>query len=86
MNSIWKYGIAPRITLEIPQGGKVLCVQPQGNQPQMWVLVDTGQFKVSRTFRVYPTGGEFDGAGLTYVGTFQVNDGALVFHVFEETP
>lgn len=86
MNAVWKYKIQPRITLSIPQGSKVLCVQAQNNEPQMWVLVDIGQFNVSRTFRVYPTGIEFDAAGLAYVGTFQVNDGSLVFHVFEETP
>lgn len=86
MNAIWKYELAPRITLEIPQGARILCVQPQMNKPQMWALVDTGQYKTSRTFRVLPTGVEFNAAGLAYIGTFQINDGALVFHVFEETP
>ena len=86
VNAILKYSLAPRITLEMPQGAKILAVQTQRNEPQMWALVDTGQFKVSRTFRVYPTGVEFDVAGLAYIGTFQVQDGTLVFHVFEETP
>lgn len=87
MNAIWKYTLnGPRVTLEMPQGAKILSLQVQGNVPQIWALVDTGQWKVSRTFRALPTGAEFDAAGLTYIGTFQINSGALVFHIFEETP
>jgi hypothetical protein len=33
-------------------------------------------------FRVVPTGLDFDETGMRYLGTFQVNDGALVFHLY----
>ncbi len=85
MNAIWKYTIqGPRVTLEMPQGAKILSLQVQNNQPKIWALVDTYQPNVSRTFRAIPTGSEFDAAGLTYIGTFQIDDGWLVFHLFEE--
>jgi hypothetical protein len=86
VNAIWKYTIqGPRVTLEMPQGAKIVSLQVQDNQPQIWALVDPSEWKISRTFRALPTGVEFNAAGLTYVGTFQINDGTLVFHIFEET-
>lgn len=87
MRAIWKYQIhGPRVTLEMPEGAKILSLQVQHNIPTLWVMVEPYAAKDSRTFRAVPTGGEFDAEGLTYIGTFQMNDGTLVFHILEETP
>lgn len=86
MKVIWKYAINPATVIQIPVGYRLLSVQTQDNQPQLWALVDPSNPKVGRTFRAVATGEEFDDEGYTYVGTFQINGGALVFHLFENTP
>lgn len=68
----------------MPRGAKVLCVQTQGmSGPMVWALVEDAEtVKAKHWFFVYGTGHETYGQG-TYLGTFQMNDGALVFHVFD---
>ncbi len=84
MKAIWKYAMNPVTTIEAPEGGIVLAVQVQDNQPQIWMLVDPGKALETRVFKSFGTGSEFDDSGLVYVGTFQINGGTLVFHAFEE--
>ena len=84
MKAVWKYTLNPFTKIEAPEGGVVLAVQVQDNQPQIWMLVDTVKPLETRVFRVFGTGTLFDDAGLVYVGTFQLDGGVLVFHAFEE--
>jgi len=84
MKAVWKYALNPVTQVEVPEGAIVLSVQVQDNQPQIWMLVDPGKAAETRVFKSFGTGHEFDDAGLVYVGTFQINNGALVFHAFEE--
>jgi hypothetical protein len=87
MKAVWKFTIqGPRQTIEMPAGAKILSLQTQHNEPQIWALVDTHAPKESRTFRAVPTGADFIDDEMTYIGTFQINNGSLVFHIFEETP
>lgn len=70
--------------LYLPKGAKVLTVQAQAGQPQMWVLLDTDNETERRTFVTFPTGGEIGpNLHLDYIGTFQLAGGNLVFHLFE---
>lgn len=84
---IWKYSLRqqPVQSIQMPEGAKVLCVQTQGNQPNLWALVDEKKDPtVTRKFAVHGTGNPMaDGDPGTYVGTFQLYGGDLVFHVFE---
>ncbi len=52
----------------------------------MWVLHTTNTDIVeARFFRIYGTGREIEGVErLTHVATFQMHNGDLVWHVFEE--
>lgn len=85
MRTIWKFRIEPgRGTVEMPKGAVVVSVQSQDNRPAIWALCDAAAPKESRTFRVFATGEPFELAGLEYLGTFHLDAGALVFHVFEE--
>lgn len=87
MKAIWKYTLqGPRCTVQMPAGARILDLQVQHNLPQIWALVDPAAPTVSRTFQAVPTGGEFSEAGWSYVGTFQINGGSLVFHIFEALP
>ncbi len=85
MKTIWKYAINPKTEVAMPGGSRLLSVQVQDNQPQLWALVDPERAKVKRNFVSFATGEPFDDTGLTYVGTFQINGGGLVFHLFEVT-
>ena len=87
MATIYKWTLTPGGTeLEMPAGAQVLTVQMQGGQPQLWAKVDPTQPKVWRAFEIYGTGHPMpDDPRLVYVATFQIGDGALVMHVFEDT-
>lgn len=84
---IWKFTIpiADEFTIDMPQGAKLLDVQAQGGeQPVLWALVEPDETIQPRCFALRGTG--HDATGLDeaeYVGTFQLNRGALVFHLFD---
>ena len=86
---VWKYPVGmDRFSLSLPMGAQVLCAQKQYGTIEMWVLVDPDpDVEIERRhFLLVGTGHEHDVAGLTYegyVGTFQVRQGTLVFHLFE---
>lgn len=84
MKTIWKFPLAPDCVLDMPIGAKVLTVQMQGDAVMLWALVDALAPKEQRRFLVYGTGHEIlDAGALTYVATFQMGGGVLVFHAFE---
>lgn len=89
MMRVYKYPIpvATTFTLLIHKGARLLHVERQHDQACMWALVDPDAKPVERYFRVYGTGHPIDDAsGLTYIGTFQINGGEFVFHLFEVSP
>jgi hypothetical protein len=83
MKMIWKWTLTQATTIDMPQGAQVLDVQVQHGEPQLWALVDPNAPKVKREFNVYGTGHDLPHNPGTYVGTFQMQGGAFVFHVFE---
>jgi hypothetical protein len=83
MKTIWKWTLQPETTINMPHGAKLLAVQEQRGEPQLWALVDPGAKTYPRTFRVYGTGHNLPDDPGKYVGTFQIQNEALVFHVFE---
>jgi hypothetical protein len=84
MKRIYKYPIPvnDQITLELPKGSEILTIQMQKSEPFIWVLVDIDQLKEERYFYLYGTGMKVK-PGLKYIGTFQMLNGGLVFHLFE---
>lgn len=84
MSVIWKYSLSDRTTLEMPAGAQILSVQGQGMDICMWAQVHPNRRVVKRQFVVYGTGHPIpDDEDFTYVGTAQLANGGLVFHVFE---
>lgn len=87
MKTIHKYPVdLSRFVRRLPQETQILSVQTQDDQQFMWVLVDTEVPKVNREFVVYRTGHEIPAEleeQLFFIGTFQLNGGMLVFHLFE---
>lgn len=87
MTTIYKYPLLPgRTYLEMPRGAQVLTVQMQRGSPYLWARVDPTEQKSMRVFEVFGTGHEMpDDPQLVYVATFQMDGGALVWHVFDCT-
>jgi len=85
MKTVWKYEInLYRQSFSLPKDSKILTVQTQNNIPCIWVLVDTEQKEEERRYEIYGTGHRIDPTlNLEYIGTFQVDGGTLVFHLFE---
>ena len=89
MRTIYKYQFQVNDFLEInlPVDSKVLTVQMQNDVPSIWVEQDPEREKYKQKFAIFGTGqnmGRADGYGtLEYVGTFQMNDGGLVFHLYK---
>ena len=83
MKTIWKWTLQPETTIDMPHGAKLLAVQEQHGEPQLWALVDPGATKYPRTFHAHRTGHDLPDEPGQYVGTFQMHGGSLGFHVFE---
>ena len=81
---IWKWTL-PTLgydVIEIPHGAKMLTVQMQHGEPQLWALVDEEMYKDRVQIAVYGTGNPIPDNPGEYIGTFQLHNGDLVFHVF----
>lgn len=84
MKTIWKYPLAPgRNDVTMPWPAQILTVGAQGDRVSIWALVDPGAARITRAVDVVATGQELEDTG-QYLGTFQLADGALVFHVFTD--
>jgi hypothetical protein len=77
--NVWKYQLGDDVTIELPEGAKILHVGMQGIYICLWCLVDPHAPRVERRFKVFGTG-EYIDAG-EYIGT--VMEGPYVWHVFE---
>jgi hypothetical protein len=71
--------------LDMPEGAEVLTVQVHEGQPILYVLVDpTNEVRRVR-FTMVLTGKPFDATHAFYVGTFQIMNAGLVFHLFRDS-
>lgn len=88
METIWKFElkITDEQVIRVPEGTDILCVQVQKGKPFLWAIVDKEITTYEdRIIRTIGTGHEFeDGASLLYIGTYQLSEGDLVFHVFQK--
>jgi len=90
MKSIFKYPLKVTDTqkISIPNSGEILSLQVQNNIPCIWVLIHDLNDKDKTTecvINMYGTGHTFEENGFCeFLGTFQLKEGLLVFHVFRE--
>lgn len=89
MKTIYKYPLEIRdsFTLEMPEGAEVLTLQLQEGKPYIWVLVDPTADRIPYTFYMFATGRIEEEKKLNkknYVGSYQLANGRLVFHLFRE--
>lgn len=93
MIRIWKFQFPVHdFELTVPFGSKILCVQSQRDEPCIWFEVP--QYSVDemipenaslerRQFCVQLTGISFEREKMNYIGTFQLNEGRFVGHLYE---
>ena len=87
---IYKYQVKPgdigEFSVAMPRTSTVVAVQMQGDDPQMWVIVDPGSPVMMRRFRVVALPGEsLLDPTWRYIGTFQMRGGGKsAFHLLEE--
>lgn len=87
MKKIYKYPLEITDTqfVELPLGAEILTVQMQGNQLCLWAMVNTlpEAIKKNRRIEIIGTGNPIPIGDLKYISTFQMMDGRLIYHVFE---
>jgi hypothetical protein len=91
MHTVWKFpfDIATHVELQIPQGAQILHVAAQDDKPErlgqpcLWALVDPAEPVESRHLRVAGTGHQISDDLATFIGSFFMRAGQLVFHVWE---
>lgn len=81
---IWKHklNITDTQKIKMPRGAKGLSVQWQHNNLCLWVLCEEDNVTEDRVVAIYGTGHDLPMTTGDYVGTFQMEGGHLVFHVF----
>ncbi len=89
MEQIYKYPLQvnDRFSICLPEDSKVLCVDSQRGVPYIWALVDSSDEVPleERWFRLVGTGHVItEDEDLDYIGTFQLQNGSFIGHLFEE--
>lgn len=86
--TIWKYSLEIMDEQRVypPRGARLLSVQPQGDHPVIWALVDSYEPRGGEWWDVFivGTGNPADHlpADAAFLGTVQTHGGSLVWHVF----
>ncbi len=87
---IYKYQLElrPCTLLKMPRGAKVIHLNVQNDIPCIWAIVDIRPDTplVTRRFERVITGGTvFDvPPKFNYIGTYQLQNGELVYHLFDD--
>ena len=92
VKTIYKYELLVKDTqlVSLPKGAKILTIQTQGPFPQLWAMVDTEEDTEEVLIETFGTGHPIKdlplGVKRTYIGTYQLSGGSLIFHVFKIEP
>ncbi len=88
MYTIYKYELETTgiQEIEMPANAQILSVHVQYEKPCIWAMVDTDRITGKVKIATFVTWHEVTSDGsLSYIGTYQLHGGALVFHVFKIT-
>ena len=86
MVTVWKYPleITDYQALSVPRGALPLCVQTQSDRPRLWMRLNPSAPQKQMDIFIHGTGHELESPSAKYLGTFQMGEEELVFHVFWE--
>jgi hypothetical protein len=69
----------------MPQHGKIIYLATQNGKPCLWVELFPNLPKEKRTIEIFGTGHPLDeDIERIYLGSYQLHNGDLIFHVFEK--
>lgn len=85
MRTIWKFKLEHECTVKMPAGAEILSVREQGQGIYVWALVDPKAPSEDRYFVGIGTGHDVPDEPLKFLGSAHLDDGAMVFHIFEAT-
>ena len=85
MKTVWKFNL--QVTdwqaIAIPNVYELLCVQVQYGTPCIWALVDPSTPVITIDIITHGTGRDcFDVSNAKYIGSYQLNGGNFVGHVW----
>ena len=86
MQTIYKFPLdntSGKYSFELPKDAEVLLVKVQRDVPCLWVKLDLDAPKIVRQFRLYGTGHPIEENSLYHHGSFFMQEGRFVFHLFE---
>lgn len=89
MHTIYKYKLQTlhNQTIEMPVNSKILCAKKQGEDICLWALVEVVNRDIKEPVKlhIFGTGWDIENyEDLEYIGTFFVDSGTYVFHIFKE--
>lgn len=79
----WRLTVTDSQIILMPRGAKILDVQNVKGIASIWALCDPNMECEARQIEIYGTGNIVPDNPGTYIGTFQIAQGELIFHVFE---
>jgi hypothetical protein len=85
MKTIYKYQLKTTDDqiIEMPSDAEILTVQVQNGIPCIWVKVNTELPTIPYHFKIHGAGHPVtNDYNYKYIGTYQLNNGELVFHVW----
>lgn len=86
MRTVWKHtlGPGPITTIDVTCGARIVHVDVQLDLPRVWVDLDPEAHAQQQRVWIVGTGGAVP-EGAEHVGSFLVDGGMFVFHVYAET-
>ena len=85
IKTIFKYPleVIDEQTIEMPSGAQILTVQMQRGLLYLWALVPVAAPMMQRRIITHGTEHPVPPTTGEYIGTYQLDGGSLIFHVFE---
>lgn len=84
---IWKFpipfNIPNPIPMSMPRDAQILHADVQNDEPMVWAMVDTKAPSVTHHVSMFGTGHNIRFDPGRHVGSFLVEGGTYVFHVFD---
>lgn len=85
---VWKFELEIKDyqIIRLPKESEILTAQSQNGIPCIWALVKPNNSNEERFFELFGTGHNIHcdmGIDRKYIGTFQLLNGNLVYHLFE---
>lgn len=91
MHTIYKYPLTPKLeqVIQIHSDHDILTLQTQSDPvtetdvPTIWAEVETDSPLIDVTIHIVGTGWAIPSDATRYIGTFQQQGGALIWHVYK---